>query len=71
MTPIPTSTTDWLKLIQAEYREVPGLSLTKPQMRRLWSLDDLTCDALVDALHAAKFLKRTPSNMYVLHQLDY
>ena len=62
--------TNWLTLIQAEYREVPGLSLTKPQMRRLWSLDDGTCDALVDALQAVKFLRRTASNTYVLDRFD-
>jgi len=41
---------DWLQLIQAEYREMPGLSLTKPQMQRLWGLDRATCDALLARL---------------------
>jgi hypothetical protein len=60
------SVSEWLALIQAEYREIPGLSLTKPQVQRLWGLDEATCDALVDALEAAKFLRRTPANTYVL-----
>jgi hypothetical protein len=47
----------WIQLIQAEYREVPGLNLTRPQMRRLWSLDEMVCDALVDALVASSVLK--------------
>ena len=56
----------WLVLIQAEYREIPGLKLTRPQMRRLWSLDDTMCDALLDALVAAQFLEKTPRDAYVL-----
>jgi hypothetical protein len=58
-------TSDWLNLIRAEYKEIPGLNLTKPQIQRLWGLDPLTCDALVDRLIADGFLRRTPSNVYV------
>ena len=59
--------TRWLELIQAEYREMPGLSLKKPQMQRLWGLDALVCDALVDALVAAHVLRRTPNGSYMAH----
>jgi hypothetical protein len=31
----------WLELIQAEYREMPDLRLSKPQMQRLWGFDPL------------------------------
>ena len=55
---------DWLQLIQSEYREIPGLNLTKPQVQRLWGLDPVVCDFLLDALVDAKFLKRTPANGY-------
>ena len=47
-----------LDLIRAEYREMPCLSLTNPQMRRLWSLETVVCDALVDALVAARVLRK-------------
>jgi len=47
----------WLELIRAEYREMPCLSLTKPQMQRLWGLDSYICDALVEALLAAEVLR--------------
>lgn len=47
----------WLELIRAEYREMPCLRLTKPQMQRLWGLDSHVCDALVDALVAAQVLQ--------------
>jgi hypothetical protein len=56
----------WLQLVQAEYREMPGLHLTKPQVRRLWGLDNVTCDALLDALEATRFLRRTSRDGYVL-----
>jgi len=45
---------DWLELIRAEYREMPGLNLSKTQMRKLWGFDAFVCDALVDALVAAQ-----------------
>jgi hypothetical protein len=55
----------WLELIQAEYREMPGLSLKKIQMQRLWGLDDSVCDALIDALVSARVLRRTLSGTYI------
>ena len=59
--------TRWLELIQAEYREMPDLSLKKPQMQRLWGLDAYVCDALVDALVAAQVLRRTTDGSYMAH----
>ena len=56
---------DWLQLIQSEYLEIPGLHLTKPQVQRLWGLDPVRCDSLLDALVDARFLKRTPTNGYM------
>lgn len=55
----------WLNLIRAEYREMPGLRLTKPQIQRLWGLDDRTCENVVQALETEHFLKRF-SNAYIL-----
>ena len=57
---------EWLPIIQGEYLEMPGLHLTKPQVQRLWGLDAASCDAVVDALEAARFLKRTERYGYVL-----
>ena len=57
---------NWLHRIQAEYIEMPGLDLTKPQMQRLWALEPQVCDALLEALLAAEFLKETPRHGYVL-----
>jgi hypothetical protein len=64
------SLTEWMTLVQAEYREVPGLRLTRAQVQRLWSLDEATCDALIDALETAQFLRRTPANAYVRRDMD-
>lgn len=60
-----TRITDWLRLIRAEYLEIPGLRLTKPQVQRLWGLDPATSDALLSALVGVKFLRRTNHDAYV------
>lgn len=57
---------DWLRLIQAEYLEMPGLHLTKPQIQRLWKLEPQMCDALLDVLVGAEFLRKTDAHAYVL-----
>jgi hypothetical protein len=56
---------DLLHLIQSEYREMPCLSLTKPQMQRLWGLETFVCEAVIDALVAASILRQTASGTYV------
>jgi aryl carrier-like protein len=56
---------DWLQLIKAEYREIPGLKLTTRQVQRLWGLDSVRCDSLLAALVDAKVLRRTVDHRYV------
>jgi hypothetical protein len=56
---------EWLRLIQAEYLEVPGLRLTRQQAEGLWGLDPLTSEALLDALVDARFLMRTRDGRYM------
>ena len=58
--------TDWLRLVQAEYQEMPGLNLTEPQVQRLWGLDEVTCKEVLGTLEAERFLKRTPRDGYIL-----
>jgi hypothetical protein len=60
----------YLGLIQAEYLEIPGLHLTRPQARRLWSLEPAVCDALLDALVAVDFLRKTPREGFVLSSVN-
>jgi predicted transcriptional regulator of viral defense system len=55
---------DWLRLIRAEYLEVPDLHLTTQQVETIWGLDTLTTDALLGALVDAGFLRRTHAGSY-------
>jgi hypothetical protein len=57
--------TDLLHLIRAEYQEIPGLHLTKHQVQRLWNVDVTTCEAVLEALETARFLRRTHTGAYV------
>ena len=58
------SVAESLPLVLAEYLEMPGLILTKPQVQRLWRLDPAACDVLLDELVAADFLVKTPDAAY-------
>jgi hypothetical protein len=57
--------TQWLHRIRAEYREMPGLNLTRAQMQRLWGLAPAVCNEMVDSLVAAQVLRQTPDGTYV------
>ena len=61
----------WLRIIQSEYREMPGLSLTKPQMQRLWGLDSAICERLVDALVGTRVVRETARGAYVAAGADF
>ncbi len=60
-----TTITDWIHLIRSEYLEIPGLHLTRSQVQRLWNLDAVTCDSLLEALVGVQFLRRTHAGAYV------
>jgi hypothetical protein len=49
----------WTEMIRAEYLELPGLSLTAPQVQRLWNLDSDTCKSLLDVMVRDKVLRQT------------
>jgi hypothetical protein len=66
MTAEQSTVPDWLRLIQAEYLEMPGLHLTRAQVQRLWRLEPPMCDTLLDALVASEFLRKTHREAYVL-----
>ena len=57
---------EWSQRILAEYREMPGLRLTLRQAARLWALDTVNCQAVLDALVAAGSLRRSPKGEYCL-----
>jgi hypothetical protein len=54
-----------LTVIQMDYVEMPGLRLTAPQGRRLWSLPLDVCQAALDMLVATGFLARTDDGLYL------
>jgi hypothetical protein len=56
----------FIEMVQTEYREMPGLQLTKPQMRRFLGVDVMTCDLVLEHLEQKKFLRRTLRDAYVL-----
>jgi hypothetical protein len=58
---------DVLRRIRGEFLEMPGLRLTAQQARRLWRLDERSCDAILWALVQARFLVRTRDGAFVLH----
>jgi hypothetical protein len=60
-----TTTAEWIHLIRSEYLEIPGLHLTRSQVQRLWGLDPVVCDALLEALVEGRFLRRTHAGAYV------
>jgi len=57
---------DWIRLVRAEYLEIPGLHLTKSQVQKLWGLDSETCNHVLDTLQASRFLARTSRDGYIL-----
>jgi hypothetical protein len=56
---------DCVQRIRVEYLDLPGLSLTARQARRLWNLDSDTCQRVLDMMIRDNFLRRTPQAQYV------
>ena len=54
-----------IERIRAEYLEMPGLCLTRHQVRRMWRLDRGVCDAVLRELLASGFLRRRGDNTFV------
>ncbi len=52
-------------LVRAEYREMPGLSLTAEQIGRMWGLDRDLAGALIEHLLCEGFLCKTRRDTYV------
>jgi len=58
----------WVALVKGEYRDMPGLNLTRAQVRRMWGLEDGECDLLLQQLQTSHFLRVTPGGFYVLDE---
>jgi hypothetical protein len=55
----------FVEIVHSEYLEMPGLHLTRPQMRRFLGIDVVTCDRLLEKLEQEKFLRRTKTDQFV------
>ena len=62
---VPADIVDIVRRIEAEYLEMPGLSVTEAQAKRFWSLDSTTCNRALNALVQFGVLRRTRRGTYV------
>ena len=56
---------DLARRVQAEYTEMPGLSITFVQAQRLLAIDEPTCAAVFRVLISRRVLRRTAQGRYV------
>jgi len=54
-----------LQRVREQYREMPGLNLTKPQATRLFGVAPSVCAAMLRALVMQNFLSRTGDGLFV------
>ena len=65
----PPPDRDLERRIRGEFREMPGLRISRPQAMRLWSVDPAACGRVLDRLIDAGFLRRDQYGRYALsHQ---
>jgi hypothetical protein len=53
--------------VRGEYGEMPGLRLTVSQASRLWHVDPVTCETLLEHLVREGFLYKTDAGAYMAH----
>jgi hypothetical protein len=51
--------------VRGEFLEMPGLRLTPQQASRLWAVDRVTSEFLLDRLTSSGFLARTREGAYL------
>jgi hypothetical protein len=51
--------------VQAEYEEMPGLSVTLPQAQRLWAVDRAICEEVFSRLTDRGVLRMTSKGRFV------
>jgi hypothetical protein len=61
---------DGLRLVRGEYDDMPGLKLTRLQAQRLWNLEPMMCDAIIDALVSRGYLRRAADGAFVRADLQ-
>jgi hypothetical protein len=54
----PASRVDHLiRVIRSDFKEMPGMRLTRVQFRRLWNLGEAECDLIVRDLLGEEYLR--------------
>ena len=68
-----TPIADWVRLVRAEFVEMPGLVLTYAQIRRMWGIDADACVRVMSRLVAEGVVVRRldgsfarPSDMHIV-----
>jgi len=56
-----------LQRVREQYREMPALTLTKPQATRLFVVAPSVCATMLRALVMENFLSRNGEGMFVRH----
>jgi hypothetical protein len=56
---------DLVRRIQMEFVEMPGLRLTNRQARRLWNLDEASCEQILTILVEQHFLLQMRDGSYL------
>ena len=54
-----------MQQVQAEYAEMPGLSVTLSQAQRLWAVDQETCEEVFGRLVSSGVLRKTTKGQFV------
>ena len=54
-----------MQQVQAEYAEMPGLSVTLSQAQRLWTVDRATCEEAFSRLISRGVLKKTSKGWFI------
>ena len=54
-----------MELVEAEYAEMPGLSVTLSQAQRLWAVDQGTCEEVFSRLVSSGVLRKTTKGQFV------
>jgi hypothetical protein len=61
---------DLVVRIQADFLTTPWLALRLPAAQERFGVDEVTCEAVLDALTEARVLERSRQGVYVRHYPD-
>jgi hypothetical protein len=53
-----------VRVVRGEFLEMPGLSLTFRQAMRLWNLDAVRCELVLERLVRSGFLTKTRNGLF-------